>query len=258
MKPICLNLGCGRDHKPSWINVDIDKRVGPDIVADVTGRLPCTTAVVTKVLMQDILEHVTIEQGQSLLHEVRRAMKVEGELEIRIPQVDRILNKYRRYPELVHHFVYGNTKYSGVWGAHKAGYNYQEIVLLAMKTGFEVLDHRYDDTNMVCTLKAKAPQLLCKSFANTKIEKEVVRKYFGPSAVGVVCVDQVSLAGLLRMLFRRNQGLNVGVFAHTHPNRLQRALYRWLLPFWPLVLTSPQGSVVLIRCGYSHLRILTR
>lgn len=56
-----LNLGCGRDIRPDWINVDITPLEGVDIVGDISA--PATFAsipddTITVIDMSHILEHI--------------------------------------------------------------------------------------------------------------------------------------------------------------------------------------------------------
>ena len=78
-KLIKLNLGCGSDHKKGFINIDIDKRLKPDLVHDVRKKLPYKANSVDHILLQDLLEHVTKEDGEKLLADCSRVLRAGGD-----------------------------------------------------------------------------------------------------------------------------------------------------------------------------------
>ncbi len=78
-----LNLGCGKDIKEGWINLDIFDREGVDIVHDL-NELPLQFKDndFDFVLCKDILEHV---KWILLINEINRILKPKGILLIRVP-----------------------------------------------------------------------------------------------------------------------------------------------------------------------------
>ena len=84
---IKLNLGCGHDRRPGFINIDADRRVKPDIIHDLTQALPVANRSVDLILLQDILEHLTIQEVEILIKNCAQVLKITGQLEIRIPNV---------------------------------------------------------------------------------------------------------------------------------------------------------------------------
>jgi len=78
-----LNLGCGNDIRPGWINLDISPIEGVDVVHDVRQiPLPFDENTFDFILCQDILEHL---EYISLLGDLHRILKPGGQLEIRVP-----------------------------------------------------------------------------------------------------------------------------------------------------------------------------
>lgn len=90
-----FNLGCGHDIKPGWTNVDLHGRHNPTLVCDVTNLKPVDDKVASYVLAQDILEHIHRERCLSTLQEWNRIMKIDGILELRVPDVFGIVNLMR-------------------------------------------------------------------------------------------------------------------------------------------------------------------
>tara|TARA_R110000868_G_scaffold408293_7_gene691059 strand:+ start:7709 stop:8254 length:546 start_codon:yes stop_codon:yes gene_type:complete len=78
-----LNLGCGSDIRKEWINLDIAKLDGVDIVHDINNLpLPFEGEHFDHILAQDILEHL---EYISLLKDLYRILKPNGTIEIRVP-----------------------------------------------------------------------------------------------------------------------------------------------------------------------------
>lgn len=78
-----LNIGCGNNILPGWINLDISALPGVDVVFDIQNLpLPFADGQFDEVLCQDILEHV---EYIPILRDIYRIMKKGGKLSIRVP-----------------------------------------------------------------------------------------------------------------------------------------------------------------------------
>jgi len=85
-----LNLGCGRDIRKGWINLDIKKRQGVDVVHDLNELpLPFDDNSFDFILCNDILEHI---EYIPLMDELHRILKKGGFLKIRVPHFTSSLN----------------------------------------------------------------------------------------------------------------------------------------------------------------------
>ncbi len=74
--PRCLNVGCGHDHRPGFVNVDRALVPGVDAVATLgDGGLPFADESFSIVLCRDILEHVDVVAA---LREVHRVVRPGG------------------------------------------------------------------------------------------------------------------------------------------------------------------------------------
>lgn len=80
-----LNLGCGTDIRPGWVNLDSSSAIpGVDVVHDLdTLPLPFPSERFTHILAQDVLEHLQDPVGT--LRELHRILRVGGRLTIRVP-----------------------------------------------------------------------------------------------------------------------------------------------------------------------------
>ena len=78
-----LNLGCGIDIKPGWINLDSVAIPGVDVVHDIEKPpLPFGNEAFDEILAQDVLEHVDYIP---VLKDLHRILKTGGALRIRVP-----------------------------------------------------------------------------------------------------------------------------------------------------------------------------
>lgn len=78
-----LNLGCGKDIRKKWINLDIANIPRIDVVHDINNvPLPFKNNEFDYILCQDVLEHV---EYIPILKDLHRILKKGGILEIRVP-----------------------------------------------------------------------------------------------------------------------------------------------------------------------------
>lgn len=83
MIPRKLNLGCGKDIKSDWINLDSADILGVDVVHDIEKLpLPFQNEEFDEILAQDVLEHV---EYIPVLKDIQRILKTGGLLTIRVP-----------------------------------------------------------------------------------------------------------------------------------------------------------------------------
>ena len=78
-----LNIGCGNDIRADYVNLDIAKLPGVDVVCDIDNNpLPFDNNSFEYILCNDVLEHVNLEK---VLKELHRVLVDEGVIEIRVP-----------------------------------------------------------------------------------------------------------------------------------------------------------------------------
>lgn len=78
-----LNLGCGNDIREGYVNLDIAKLQGVDIVWDINKLpLPFKKEEFDEILCNDVLEHV---EYIPLLKDLHRILKKGGIIKIRVP-----------------------------------------------------------------------------------------------------------------------------------------------------------------------------
>ncbi len=79
-----LNVGCGKDIRKGWINLDRVRLPGVDVIHDITDLpLPFDKETFDEVLYQHVLEH--IENYVVVLGEFHRILKPGGRLAVIVP-----------------------------------------------------------------------------------------------------------------------------------------------------------------------------
>ena len=78
-----LNVGCGRDSRVGWVNLDASPLPGVDVVHDLESLpLPFADEEFDEILCQDVLEHI---EYIPVLKELHRILKKGGTIVIRVP-----------------------------------------------------------------------------------------------------------------------------------------------------------------------------
>lgn len=79
-----LNLGCGTNHKPGWVNVDCQPGPGVDVVYDLElGAPPWPNESVDDMLLSHVLEH--LRQPLRVMEKLWAIAKPDCKLTIRVP-----------------------------------------------------------------------------------------------------------------------------------------------------------------------------
>lgn len=144
---IKLNIGCGRDKKKGWVNLDAVSDVEPDVIHDLLNTLPFENYSVSRILAQDILEHFTKEDLYNVVRDLSRVLKIGGKLEARVPNIDEIFDKYQDDKEVRNEFLYGTTIETGVFGAHKVGFTPNFLASIFLENQLKLIKLEKIDTN---------------------------------------------------------------------------------------------------------------
>lgn len=106
--PVKLNLGCGRDLRKGYVNVD--RRPPVDLIFDLDSLpWPFASDSVDEIYMSHILEH--LKEPKLALRECHRILKPGGLLEIRVPH-----RKYRGAYCLGHRTYFDEHSLGGFTG----------------------------------------------------------------------------------------------------------------------------------------------
>ncbi len=86
-----LNIGCGCNTLPGWMNVDLTGGRGGAIYMDATRRFPLPDDTFEAVLCEHMIEHVPQEAGATLAREAFRVLAPGGWLRIVTPDLERLV-----------------------------------------------------------------------------------------------------------------------------------------------------------------------
>jgi predicted SAM-dependent methyltransferase len=91
-----LNVGCGPNINPDFINLDYYWRPGIDLCWDITRGFPLADGVVSGIFTEHCLEHISFDQCKGVLREFYRMLKPAGRVRIVVPDAELYLKLYLR------------------------------------------------------------------------------------------------------------------------------------------------------------------
>jgi hypothetical protein len=92
--PVRLHVGSGDKRLEGWVNVDLKRLPGVDVVADVTKGLRFSD--VEAIFAEHFLEHLPVESALAFLLEAHRVLQPGGWLRLSTPNLDWVwLTHYR-------------------------------------------------------------------------------------------------------------------------------------------------------------------
>ncbi len=145
---IRLNLGCGTNKIPGWINIDSVPAMTPDLLHDIARPLPFSDESVEEVLADGLLEHFDKYQRYLVFHEWTRVLKPGGRMNVGVPNFPKILHRYFkfRFEDFVD-TIFGETMwesrtYLGHFGNHKWGYSRASLAAFVGRFGLEIVSEK--------------------------------------------------------------------------------------------------------------------
>lgn len=90
-----LNLGCGLDRKPGWVNVDSEKSYPVDVYHDLSQGIPVETGKADFIYTEHFIEHLNRPSGVAFLRECHRALRPGGVVRLSTPDLFYFTTLYR-------------------------------------------------------------------------------------------------------------------------------------------------------------------
>lgn len=131
-----LNLGCGRDHKTGYVNVDFNQPC--DLLFDLSNfPWPWSNESCDEILMLDFLEHFSYRKTEDILHECWRILKENGSLIVQVPDFEHCSNAILDCGEFLCNCCGNNNKNfvikDGIKRCNKCCVSFSKIAEAAMK-----------------------------------------------------------------------------------------------------------------------------
>jgi len=90
-----LHIGCSDHVLPGWLNGDLAPVVDGVIYLDATDQLPFEDGQFDRVFSEHMIEHITYEDGASMLRDCFRVLKPGGRLRISTPDLSFLVDLHR-------------------------------------------------------------------------------------------------------------------------------------------------------------------
>lgn len=90
---ININIGCGRDKKSGYVNLDSSLKADPDVICNIEHeKLPFKDNEAKEILAYNVLEQISCPRNFiNVMNELWRVCNILGRLMIRVPNAE---NKY--------------------------------------------------------------------------------------------------------------------------------------------------------------------
>ncbi len=148
--PLRLNLGCGKDFRDGFINIDLYSD-NPYVVNMDIRNLEFDDNSVDTILASDILEHFSHREVDRLLSEWARVLRPGGELIVRCPNLKLQIAAYVRgdwNADIASYMIFGGQTNPGDY--HCVGFDHDSITNHLKKAGFEIVsieDHDFPQSS---------------------------------------------------------------------------------------------------------------
>ena len=93
MKFKYLNIGCGINFDPSWVNIDLIKHKGI-LYHDINKGLPFADSTFDAVYLSHVLEHLSYKKALELIEEINRVLVPGGITMVVVPDLEQIAREY--------------------------------------------------------------------------------------------------------------------------------------------------------------------
>lgn len=160
--PLYLNLGCGKDVREDFVNVDLFSNDASVVAMDIR-KLNIAPNSADYILASDVLEHFSHRETDQILKEWARVLKPGGVLEIRCPSLKLQMQAYMRgdwNADIASYMIFGGQTNPGDY--HCVAFDEQSIRNHLTHAGLEVYDYEEHDfpqtrgfINLNMTVKAR-------------------------------------------------------------------------------------------------------
>jgi predicted SAM-dependent methyltransferase len=138
---IRLNIGCGGNIRPGYVNIDAFAP-GPDFKMDAAHLAFCDRSC-DEIFSSHVLEHLSKHEVLPILREWNRILKTTGMVEIIVPDLPWCMKQWLRLPDSARwewalDTIFGLQDHPGEF--HKTGFSTDRLRQLLVEAGFERIE----------------------------------------------------------------------------------------------------------------------
>lgn len=141
---IKLNIGCGMNKIPGYINIDANGDLNPDLTLDIRKGLPYQDNSVSEIVMYHTIEHIAKPFHRPLLEMLFRIIKLDGWLYLAYPEFEKIARNWLENTKSTREWweatIYGRQLDD--WDTHRAAMNSRELKITLESIGFVNVEYR--------------------------------------------------------------------------------------------------------------------
>ncbi|HYP54081.1 MAG TPA: methyltransferase domain-containing protein [Pyrinomonadaceae bacterium] len=144
-KDLRLNIGCGPNSLAGWVNIDVARGPGIDVVWDLRHGLPFPEESCAVVFGEHVIEHMPKAAAEGLAREALRVLQPGGVLRLSTPDAARYQRSYAGDREFLNHPAFGGPAETALervnqmmreGGQHLWAYDAESLLLLLRRAGF--------------------------------------------------------------------------------------------------------------------------
>ncbi len=176
---LLVNVGCGRNGKSGWVNIDSSRAPQTTCIYDCRKRLPLPDTCAKAVFTEHLLEHLEyLEEAPVFLAECRRILEPGGVLRVVVPDGRKYLKAYASgdWDEMraISPMALGrdtnrttlmeivNEHFRQV-GQHRFSYDYETLERLLREIGFEDVSESAFGESRLAGLAIDSPERAAES-----------------------------------------------------------------------------------------------
>jgi predicted SAM-dependent methyltransferase len=148
---LLVHLGCGPRSLKGWVNVDISRNEGVDVVWDLRNGMPFTSGSCSAIFSEHMIEHVPREAAAELMKQCADILEPGGVLRVSTPDAALYLRAYVESGDFLTHPAFTEpaetpldriNHFMREYGQHLWVYDAESLILLMRKAGFSSASER--------------------------------------------------------------------------------------------------------------------
>lgn len=153
-----INIGCGFDKRPGYLNIDSDPACSPDLLVKDNDLYSLPRGYFEEVFAKDVLEHIPRAFMMNALFDWAALLKIGGELFVQTSWIYGIIDTMRSAGtfEVIHNWkmcLFGNQAHPGDW--HHNGFTEETLRVYLAAVGLKDNGFKIDDGWLISTRAQK-------------------------------------------------------------------------------------------------------